>query len=46
MRRLRPLPILILALATAFGSPVLAQDAALGANVDSLINYAKTRNPE
>jgi outer membrane protein TolC len=46
MRRLRPLPILILALATAFGAPVFAQEAALGANVDSLINYAKTRNPE
>ena len=46
MRRLRPLPILILALATASGAPVLAQEAALGANVDTLINYAKTRNPE
>jgi len=46
MRRLRPLSILILALATASGAPVLAQEAALGANVDSLINYAKTRNPE
>ena len=46
MRRLRPLPILILALATAFGAPVFAQEAALGANVNSLINYAKTRNPE
>ena len=46
MRRLRPLPIFILALATAFGAPVFAQEAALGANVDSLINYAKTRNPE
>jgi outer membrane protein TolC len=46
MRRLRPLPILILALATAFGAPVFAQEVALGANVDSLINYAKTRNPE
>ena len=46
MRRLRPLPILILALATAFGAPVFAQEAPLGANVDSLINYAKTRNPE
>ena len=46
MRRLRPLPILILALATAFGAPVFAQEAALGANVDSLINYARTRNPE
>ncbi|MBK7024070.1 MAG: TolC family protein [Sulfuritalea sp.] len=46
MRRLRPLPILILALGTAFGAPVFGQEAALGANVDSLINYAKTRNPE
>ena len=46
MRRLRPLPILILSLAIAFGAPVFAQEAALGANVDSLINYAKTRNPE
>jgi cobalt-zinc-cadmium efflux system outer membrane protein len=34
------------ALAIAFGAPVFAQEAALGANVDSLINYAKTRNPE
>lgn len=46
MRRLRPLSILILALATASGAPVLAQEAALGANVNTLINYAKTRNPE
>lgn len=46
MRRLRPLPILILSLASAFGAPVFAQEAPLGANVDSLINYAKTRNPE
>ena len=46
MRRLRPLPILILTLASAFGSPAFAQEAVLGANVDSLINYAKTRNPE
>ena len=46
MRRLRPLPILILSLAIAFGAPVFAQEAPLGANVDSLINYAKTRNPE
>ena len=46
MRRLRPLPILILSLAIAFGTPVFAQEAAFGANVDSLINYAKTRNPE
>ena len=40
------LSFFILALATAFGAPVFAQEAALGANVDSLINYAKTRNPE
>ena len=46
MRRLRPVPILLLAFAAAFGTPVLAQDAALGASVGSLINYAKTRNPE
>ena len=46
MRRLRPLPILILSLTIAFGAPVFAQEAPLGANVDSLINYAKTRNPE
>jgi len=46
MRRLRPLPILILSLAIAFGAPVFAQEAPLGANVDSLINYAKARNPE
>lgn len=46
MRRLRPLPILILSLAIAFGAPVFAQEPPLGANVDSLINYAKTRNPE
>ena len=46
MRRLRPLPILILSLAIAIGAPVFAQEGPLGANVDSLINYAKTRNPE
>ncbi|MFZ2854061.1 MAG: TolC family protein [Rhodocyclaceae bacterium] len=46
MRRLRPVPILLLVFAAAFGTPVLAQDAALGASADSLINYAKTRNPE
>ena len=46
MRRLNPLPILILALATALSAPVYAQEVALGANVDGLINYAKMRNPE
>lgn len=46
MRRLRHVPILLLAFAIVFDTPALAQDAALGASVDSLLNYAKTRNPE
>ena len=46
MRRLRPLPILILSLAIAFGAPVFAQEAALGANVQQPDQFAKTRNPE
>jgi len=46
MHRLRPIPIVFLALATAFGTPSIAQETALGASVDSLLDHARTRNPE
>lgn len=46
MRRLRPIPIFLLSLTATFGVPAYSQVDDLGASVDSLINYAKTRNPE
>ena len=39
-------PALILMLAFAAASPALAQETALGTSVDSLLDYAKARNPE
>lgn len=46
MRRFRHLTIITLFSAIGFGAPVLAQEVAPGANVDSLLSYAKSRNPE
>ena len=46
MRRFRLAPIFALLMAIGLGMPALAQEPPIGASVDSLINYAKTRNPE
>lgn len=46
MRRFRHLTIITLFGMIGFGTPVLAQEVAPGANVDSLLAYAKSRNPE
>ena len=46
MRRFRLVPIFALLMAIGLGMPALAQEPPIGASVDSLINYAKTRNPE
>ncbi|WP_404977060.1 TolC family protein [Accumulibacter sp.] len=43
---LRCLPTLVLACAIAPGAPARAQDAALGAELEPLLAYARTRNPE
>ena len=39
-------PALILMLAFAAATPALAQETALGTSVESLLDYAKARNPE
>jgi cobalt-zinc-cadmium efflux system outer membrane protein len=39
-------PALILMLAFAAATPALAQETALGTSVESLLDYAKSRNPE
>ena len=46
MRGTPSVPTLILVLAFAAATPVRAQEAALGASVESLLDYAKARNPE
>ncbi|NHC08294.1 TolC family protein [Azonexus fungiphilus] len=46
MRRFRHLTIISLLGMIGFGMPALAQEVAPGANVDSLLAYAKSRNPE
>ncbi len=46
MRRFRLAPIFALLMAIGLGMPALAQEPPIGASVDGLINYAKTRNPE
>lgn len=46
MRRFRHLTIITLLGMIGFGTPVLAQEVAPGASVDSLLAYAKSRNPE
>lgn len=40
------MPALILVLAFAAATPARGQDAALGTSVESLLDYAKARNPE
>ncbi len=40
------MPALILTLAFAAATPALAQETALGTSVESLLDYAKPRNPE
>lgn len=46
MRRFRLAPIFALLMAIGLGMPALAQEPAIGASVDSLLDFAKTRNPE
>ncbi len=46
MRRFRHLTIITLFGMIGFATPVLAQEVAPGASVDSLLAYAKSRNPE
>lgn len=46
MRRFRHLTIITLFGMIGFGTHVLAQEVAPGASVDSLLAYAKSRNPE
>ncbi len=46
MRRFRHLTIITLLGMIGFGAPTLAQEVAPGANIDSLLAYAKSRNPE
>ncbi|MDA8257155.1 MAG: hypothetical protein M0Z99_16265, partial [Betaproteobacteria bacterium] len=45
-RRTPSVPALMLMLAFAAATPALAQEAALGTSVESLLDYAKARNPE
>ena len=46
MRIQRPLRLLALALTITLAPPAFAQDALLGKNVESLLEYAKSNNPE
>lgn len=46
MRRITRAHALILTLVLAFANPVLAQEAAIGRTVDSLLDYARNNNPE
>lgn len=46
MRGTPSVPALILVLAFAAAPPVRGQEAALGTSVESLLDYAKARNPE
>lgn len=46
MRRFRLAPIFALLMAIGLGMPALAQEPAIGASVGSLLDFAKTRNPE
>jgi cobalt-zinc-cadmium efflux system outer membrane protein len=46
MRRFRLAPIFALLMAIGLGMPALAQEPPIGASVDSLLDFAKTRNPE
>ena len=46
MRRLRSAPLAALALAFGIGLSAQAQEVAIGHSVESLLGYAKSRNPE
>jgi cobalt-zinc-cadmium efflux system outer membrane protein len=46
MRRFRLLPRFALLLAVGLGTPAVAQEPVIGGSVDSLLRYAKERNPE
>lgn len=46
MRRFRLAPIFAVLLTIGLGMPALAQESVIGASVDSLLDFAKTRNPE
>lgn len=46
MRRFRFAPIFAVLLTIGLGMPALAQESVIGASVDSLLDFAKTRNPE
>ena len=46
MKKMIPLRTIVLALALGFANPVLAQEAALGRTVDSLLDYARNTNPD
>lgn len=46
MGRLKPISILILTIAVLFGSTGQAQERPLGANLENLLTYAHTRNPD
>jgi outer membrane protein TolC len=46
MGRLKPISILILTIVVLFGSTGQAQERPLGANLENLLTYAHTRNPD
>lgn len=46
MRRFRLAPIFTMLLTIGLGMPALAQESVIGASVDSLLDFARTRNPE
>ncbi len=46
MRRINPMRTIILALALGVAPPALAQETAIGRTVDSLLDYARSNNPE
>ena len=46
MRRFRLAPVFALLLAVGLGAPVLAEEPAIGGSVDSLLAFARKRNPE
>ncbi len=46
MRRINPMRTIILALALGLAPPALAQETAIGRTVDSLLDYARSNNPE
>jgi len=46
MRPQRPVRLIALMLAIGFGLPVWAEEPVIGSTVDSMLEFAKTRNPE